>query len=126
MPPAPRQSPPEPTALEGRVTQIEDRLDQIAATIERIAAIELPSPAALDELSVRMQALEERPEPVQYDTDRPPPERRAPAQKLCAECGAVDGTHFDDCQTGRGAAAMPKTAAEREQLKAERGLISHV
>lgn len=124
MPPTPRNPGPEPTDLDNRITRIEDRLDQLVGTVERIASLELPTPDALDELSVRLQALEDKPDPVSYQPDDGQNVRRPPAQKLCGECGAVEGQHFDDCQTGRGAAAMPKTAVEREQVLADRGALN--
>lgn len=124
MPPAPRQSPPEPSALEGRVTQIEDRLDQIAGTLERIANLELPSPQAIDDLSVRLGALEGRPDTVDYGqtSKGSAVQKTPPPPQLCPECGAVEGSHFDHCERGFGASALPKSIAERERLAGALGV----
>lgn len=123
MPPTPRAAEPAPvpddnTGLGARLDTLEARLDEISTRLEAIAQLELPSPAALEELSLRLDALEERPERVDYgqdDDDRP--ERRAPQQKICPECHMVDGVHTDDCELGLGDDALPKTMQERATLE---------
>lgn len=116
MPPTPAAAKDAPAPdYADRLDQIDERLDRLADTIDQIAKLELPSPQALEDLEIRLQAVEERPEPIEYDSERPPGERAKPQPKLCPECGGPEnGPHFDDCVTGLGGDALPKTAAERE------------
>lgn len=114
MPPRPQAtseaSPPDYAAvrfeaLEHTVAELSDRLEKVAGVIESLAKIELPSPEALNAIEVRVAALEDDDvEHIDYgdrddDLSADSPRRPVPEQRLCDECGAVEGVHFDHCSS---------------------------
>lgn len=118
--PRPRTETPEIEAtgdpIAGRLDALDQRIDRLAEIVEQFANIQIPSPEALDALEIRLQAVEERPEPIIFD-ERRQGEEIKPATKLCPECGAVAPTHFDDCERGLGGDALPKEASKRALME---------
>lgn len=123
MPPTPSKTPAEPDTLGARLDDLDEKISALADKVDAFSNIQLPSPEAIDALTVRIDALEDRDETVDYGQraadgdDRPP----APAARLCPECGGPEGgPHFDDCEIGNGSDAMPKSQAQREALQRRR------
>lgn len=125
MPPTPKAQPPDPGGPDApdpvgaRLDQIEAKIDDLGAKIEAFENLQLPTPEALEELDLRLTAVEGRPEAIDYGIrDDDEPQRRVPAAKVCVECGGPEaGPHFDDCSIGFGDDALPKTTAERAALE---------